>query len=106
MRLHEAIWQRDEAIDPDLVEIGNIYMPPFVSAMIETLYNQLRYLHGRDRAETAKIPKFKKKANDESDEDFKAEAETSWKKIDSVNYLTKKIITVYQGRIRSVVEDC
>ena len=62
-------------------------------------------MHSRDRAETAKILKFKKKASDESDEDFKAEAEATWKKIDSVNTLTKNI-SVFQGRIRSAVEDC
>src|SRR3954469_25518542 len=83
-----------------------MYIPPSVSAMIETLYNQLRDFHSRDRSETAKILKFKKKADDESDEDFKAEAETAWKKIDCNNALTKKNISVYQGRIRSAVEDC
>ena len=73
--------------------------------MIETLFNQLRDLHSRDRSETAKIQKFQKKASDESDEDFKAEAEAAWKKIESVNALTKKNISVYQGRIHSAVEE-
>src|SRR3954469_15907111 len=44
--------------------------PPTVSSMIENLYNQLRDLHARDMAETTKILKFKKKAEEESDEDF------------------------------------
>ena len=74
--------------------------------MIETLYNQLRDLHARDRAETARILKFKKKASEESDEDFKAEAEAAWKKIEDVNFNTKQNIPVYHGRIRSVVEEC
>src|ERR1044072_5035713 len=85
MRLHQAIWQRAEAIDPNSMDIGNMYIPPAVSAMIETLYNQMRDLHSRDMDETAKILKFKKKAKKESDEDFKAEVEAAWKKIDSVN---------------------
>src|SRR3954470_22880633 len=106
MRLHEAIWQKAEAIDPATVDIGQVYIPPSVTAMIETLYNQLRDLHNRDRSETAKILKFEKKASDESDEDFKAEAEVAWKWIDDINAYTKKNIVVYQGRIRSAVEEC
>ena len=106
MRLHEVIWQKAKAIDPNSMNVGTIYISPSVTAMIETLYNQFRDLHRRDRSETAKILKFKKKASDESDEDFKAEAEAAWKKIDSVNTLTKKNISVFQGRIRSAVEDC
>ena len=83
-----------------------MYIPPAVTAMIETLYNQLRDLHARDRAETTKILKFKKKASEESDEDFKAIAEAAWKKIEDVNFNTKQNIPVYQGRIRSAVEHC
>ena len=49
MRLHEVIWQKAEAVDPDTVDIGNIYIPPSVTTMVETLYNQLRDLHCRDR---------------------------------------------------------
>ena len=104
MSLHQAIWKKAEAIDPNAVDIGSVYIPPIVTAMIENLYNQLRDLHARDRAETTKILKFKKKANEESDEDFKAEAEASWKKIDDVNFNTKQNIPVYQGKIRSAIE--
>ena len=49
---------------------------------------------------------FQKKANEESDEDFKAEAEAAWKKIDDVNMNTKQNIPAYQGMICSAVEDC
>ena len=41
MRLHEVIWRQAEAIHPATVEIGSIYIPPSISAMIETLFNQL-----------------------------------------------------------------
>ena len=66
----------------------------------------MRDSHARNRAETNKILKFKKKANEESNEDFKAEAEAAWKKIEDVNFKTKQNIPVYQGRIRSAVEEC
>ena len=89
MRLHQAIWKKAEAIDPDSIDIGNMYIPPAVTAMIKTLYNQLRDLHARDRVETEKILKLKKKASEESDEDFKAEVESTWKKIEDVNFNTK-----------------
>src|ERR1041385_8610183 len=56
--------------------------------------------------ETAKVLKFKKKANEESDEDFKAEAEAASKKIADVNETNKKNIQVYQGKIKSAVEEC
>src|ERR1041384_2473537 len=74
--------------------------------MIDTLYNQLRDLHNRDRSESAKILKFKKKAEEETDEDFKAEAEAAWKKVEAINAFTKKNITGYQGKIRSAIEEC
>src|SRR4051812_48084452 len=106
MTLHEVIWRQAEAIDPASVDIGSIYIPPSVSAMIETLFNQLRDLHCRDRSEMAKIEKFQKKASDESDEDFKLEAENAWKKIKTVNDTTKQNITIFQGKIKSAVEDC
>src|SRR3954466_13142634 len=83
-----------------------MYIPPAIYSMIETLYNQLRDLHERDRAETAKILKFKKKAAEESDEDFKAEADAVWKKIDTVNLDTKQNILVYQGKIGTAIEAC
>ena len=106
IHLHELIWRQAEAVVPASVDIGSTYISPSVSAMIETLYNQLRDLHSRDRSETAKILKFQKRADDETDEDFKAEAEAAWKKIEAVTVLTKKNITVFQGRIRSAVEEC
>src|ERR1041385_6090006 len=74
--------------------------------MIETLYNQLRDLHARDRSETAKILKFKKKADAESDEDFKVEAEDASKKIADVNEKTKQNIQVFKDKIKYVVEEC
>ena len=58
MHLHELIWRQAEAIDPKTVDIGTTYIPPSIFAMIETLYNQLRDLHSRDRSESAKILKF------------------------------------------------
>ena len=39
MRLHQAIWTKAEAIDPNSIDIGNMYIPPAVTAMIENLYN-------------------------------------------------------------------
>src|SRR3954466_13251573 len=104
MSLHQAIWKRAEAIDPNTMDIGNMYISPTVSAVIETLSDQLRDLHGRDRAESAKLLKFKKKASEESDEDFNAEA--VYEKIESINIVTKQNITVFQGKIRSPVEEC
>src|SRR4051812_28114120 len=95
-----------EPADPAIVDIGTVYISPSLSALIETLYNQLRDLHARDRTETTKIHKFQKKSSEESDEDFKAEAELAWKKIEGINAYTKKNIIVYQGRIRSAVEYC
>lgn len=74
MSLNQAFCQLAEAVDPKAVDVGNVYISPTLSAMIETLYNQLRDLHARDRSESAKILKFKKKADAESDEDFKNEA--------------------------------
>src|SRR4051812_20144878 len=72
--LHQVFCKLAEAIDPEAVDVGDIYISPTLTAMIENLYNQLRDLHARDRAESAKVLKFKKKADEESDEDFKAEA--------------------------------
>src|SRR3954468_135772 len=106
MCLHEVIWRQAEAVDPATVDIGSTCIPPSVSAMIENMYNQLRDLHCRDRSEIAKIQNFQKKASDESDEDFKVQAENTWKKIKSVNDTTKQNITIFQGRIRSAIEDC
>src|SRR4051812_1111022 len=83
-----------------------MYIPSFVSAMIQNLYNRLRDVHARDRAETTEILKFKKKANEEFDEDSKAEAEAAWKKIEDVNFDTKQNIPMYQGRIHFAVAEC
>src|ERR1041385_4662387 len=106
LSLNQAFCQLAEAVDPKAVDVGNIYISPTLSGMIETLYNQLRDLHARDRSETAKILKFTKKADAESDEDFKIEAIAASKKIADVNEKTKRNIQVYQGKIKSAVEDC
>src|SRR3954470_19365275 len=66
--IHQAVWKKAEAKDPKVVDIGEVFIPPTVSAMIESLYNQLRDLHAPYRTATAKVLKFKKKADDESDE--------------------------------------
>ena len=104
--IHQAVWKKAEAENPDVVDIGEVYIPPTVSAMIANLYNKLRDLHSRDKAESAKILNFKKKAEEESDEDFKAGAEASWQKIDAVNLGTKGNVNVYHGRIRSAIDAC
>src|SRR3954470_8454672 len=73
LSLHQAFLKLAEAIDPETIDNESIYIPPAVSTMIENLYKQLRDLHARDRAETAKMLKFQKKATAESHKDFKAE---------------------------------
>ena len=67
----EALWkmgEEEEAVAPD-----NVYIPLTVSEMVANLMTKLKELTARDRTESAKIIKFKKRIESEDDEDILAE---------------------------------
>lgn len=67
--------------------------------------NQLKDLHSRDMAESAKMHKYQQRAKAESDEEFQAQAISLLQKVTDVNKVTKDNIKIFKGKVKDVVDD-
>src|SRR3954465_7408017 len=73
--------------------------------MITSMISQLKDLHSRDKAESAKIHKYQQRTEAETDEDFKDNALSMLQKVTDVNTVTKDNIKIYRGKVKAVVEE-
>lgn len=99
----EALWKKGEAVD-EAVDLGEVSLPPIVEAMIPNLMPRLKDLCARDRVESAKVHKFQKRAEEETDEDFKAQALSMLQSITEDNNVTRSDVIIFKSKIRSVVD--
>src|SRR3954467_1281199 len=70
----EALLAKCATEDPELVDIGEVYISRSIEAMIPTMISQLKDLHSRDRSKLKKIHNCQKCAESEPDEEFKQHA--------------------------------
>ena len=69
------------------------------------MISQLKDLHSRDRAETEKIHNYQKRAEAESDEEFKQHALKLLQKVTGVNTTTKDNTKIFKGKIKASVDE-
>src|ERR1041385_3446320 len=67
----EALWKKCAAEEPEVVDLGEVYISSSIEAMITTMISQLKDQHSRDRAEVSKIHNYQKHAETKPDEEFK-----------------------------------
>ena len=73
--------------------------------MVANLMTKLKELTARDRTESAKIIKFKKRIETEDDKDILAEVKGLLQKVSDINTVNKADVLVFKGRLRKAVDD-
>src|SRR4051812_1569098 len=101
----EALLAKCAAEDPELVDIGEVYISRSIEAMIPMMISQLKDLHSRDRSELKKIHNYQRRAESEPDEEFKQHALKLLQQVTEVNTTTKQNMELYQGKVKAAVEE-
>src|ERR1041385_7654921 len=100
----EALWEKCVAEEPEVVDLGEVYISSSIEAMISTMISQLKDLHSRDKSEVTKIHNYQKRAETEPDEEFKQHALKLLQQVTDVNTTTKDNIKIFRGKIKVAVK--